>query len=219
MANASLLTVSQVAEEYGKLFYIINPVTSSFSSLAECPDYVQQAMPYMVTLIILEAVVNLWLGKRHNLADSVTSISCGLLMTMVGLITKGSMISIYSWVHHHYRLVDLAWDSVITWVLAAVLVDLGYYWFHRASHEVALLWSVHQVHHSSEEFNLTTAFRQPVFQVSSNIIIVSLCLSDAFPGPLSTDPLVLSPSCPVYSAVSVPCSLSVCISLPILDSL
>ena len=173
MANASLLTVSQVAEEYGKLFYIINPVTSSFSSLAECPDYVQQAMPYMVTLIILEAVVNLWLGKRHNLADSVTSISCGLLMTMVGLITKGSMISIYSWVHHHYRLVDLAWDSVITWVLAAVLVDLGYYWFHRASHEVALLWSVHQVHHSSEEFNLTTAFRQPVFQVSSNIIMVS----------------------------------------------
>lgn len=166
MANATLLTVSQVAEEYGKLFYIINPVTSSFSSLAECPDYVQQAMPYMVTLIILEAVVNLWLGKRHNLADSVTSISCGLLMTMVGLITKGSMISIYSWIHHHYRLVDLAWDSVTTWVLAALLVDLGYYWFHRASHEVALLWSVHQVHHSSEEFNLTTAFRQPVFQVS-----------------------------------------------------
>merc|ERR1711910_16542 len=43
-------------------------------------------------------------------------------------------------------------------------MGLGYYWFHRASHEVGLLWAVHQVHHSSEEFNLTTAFRQPVFQ-------------------------------------------------------
>ena len=40
---------------------------------------------------------------------------------------------------------DLAWDSALTWVAAAVLIDLGYYWFHRASHEVALLWSVHQV--------------------------------------------------------------------------
>ena len=40
---------------------------------------------------------------------------------------------------------DLAWDSPLTWVAAAVLIDLGYYWFHRASHEVALLWSVHQV--------------------------------------------------------------------------
>merc|ERR1711971_1037435 len=37
-------------------------------------------------------------------------------------------------------------------------------WFHRASHEVGVLWAVHQVHHSSEEFNLTTAFRQPFFQ-------------------------------------------------------
>ena len=40
---------------------------------------------------------------------------------------------------------DLAWDSPLTWAAAAILIDLGYYWFHRASHEVALLWSVHQV--------------------------------------------------------------------------
>ena len=79
------------------------------------------------------------------------------------------------------RLVDLPWDSVWTWVIAALLVDCGYYWFHRASHEIGFLWAVHQViplftrhadspfmilkvHHSSEEFNLTTAFRQPIFQ-------------------------------------------------------
>ena len=75
-------------------------------------------------------------------------------------------------------MVDLPWDSPYTWLLTALLVDCGYYWFHRASHEVGLLWAVHQVsrfmsslfsfsiqvHHSSEEFNLTTAFRQPLFQ-------------------------------------------------------
>ena len=48
--------------------------------------------------------------------------------------------------------------------LAALALDCGYYWFHRASHEVGVLWAVHQVHHSSQEFNLTTAFRQPLFQ-------------------------------------------------------
>merc|ERR1712223_705675 len=73
-------------------------------------------------------------------------------------------LSTYAWVHTHYRLVDLPWNSPWTWVLTAVLVDLGYYWFHRASHEIGALWAVHQVHHSSEEFNLTTAFRQPFFQ-------------------------------------------------------
>jgi len=158
------LYFAHVAQEYGKLFYIIDPSTTSFPSISECPDYMQQALPYMTTLILLEAVINLWLGKPHNLADSVTSISSGLIMTMVGWITKGPMIAIYSWVYENYRIADLAWDSAITWILAALLVDLGYYWFHRASHEISLLWSVHQVHHSSEEFNLSTAFRQPVFQ-------------------------------------------------------
>merc|ERR1719481_315508 len=83
----------------------------------------------MATLIILEALIN-WLGrgKRQNLADSVTSISFGLVMTMMGLLSKGACISLYSWVHTHYRVVDLPWDSVWTWVLTAVLVDLGYYW-------------------------------------------------------------------------------------------
>ena len=104
-----------------------------------------QAMPYMVTLIVLEAVINWWLGKKHNVADSVTSISSGLIMTMVGMLTHGMMLSIYSYVHEHYRIVDIPWDSPATWLVAAVLVDCGYYWFHRASHEVAILWSVHQV--------------------------------------------------------------------------
>ena len=27
------------------------------------------------------------------------------------------------------RLVDLPWNSPWTWILTAVLVDLGYYWF------------------------------------------------------------------------------------------
>ena len=58
-------------------------------------------MPYMVTLIVLEAVINWWMGKKHNVADSVTSISSGLIMTMVGMLTHGMMLSIYSSVHDH----------------------------------------------------------------------------------------------------------------------
>jgi len=166
MANVTLSSMaSEAAIQYGRLFYIISPKDTSFAEPTQVPDYVQQAMPYMVTLIIIEALIN-WLGRgqRHNIADSVTSISCGLLMTMVGLFSKATCLSTYAWVHTHYRLVDLPWNSPWTWILTAVLVDLGYYWFHRASHEVGVLWAVHQVHHSSEEFNLTTAFRQPFFQ-------------------------------------------------------
>ena len=75
----------------------------------------------------------------------MTSISSGLLMTAAGLLTRGPMLAVYVYVHSHHRLLELPWDSPFTWLLAAVAVDCGYYWFHRASHEVALLWAVHQV--------------------------------------------------------------------------
>ncbi len=41
-----------------------------------------------------------------------------------------------------------------------VLEDLCFYSFHRASHRIRLLWTAHQVHHSSRWFNLSTALRQ-----------------------------------------------------------
>jgi len=130
-----------------------------------CPDYVSQAMPYMVALIIIEGLINHFLlGKKQNLADSVTNISSGLLMTLGGLLTRFAMISTYSYIHTNHHIVILPWQSPLTWLLTAILLDLGYYCFHRASHEVGLLWAVHQVHHSSQEFNLTTAFRQPVLE-------------------------------------------------------
>merc|ERR1711976_867656 len=59
---------------------------------------------------------------------------------------------------------DLAWDSLGTGIIAPGLHDLGYYWVHRAAHEINILWAAHQVHHSSEDYNLTTALRQSVLQ-------------------------------------------------------
>lgn len=42
-------------------------------------------------------------------------------------------------------------------------MEFSYYWWHRASHRVRFLWANHVNHHSSKEFNFTTAFRQPLF--------------------------------------------------------
>jgi sterol desaturase/sphingolipid hydroxylase (fatty acid hydroxylase superfamily) len=38
--------------------------------------------------------------------------------------------------------------------------DFCYYWFHRCSHEISILWAAHAVHHQSEDYNLSTALRQ-----------------------------------------------------------
>jgi sterol desaturase/sphingolipid hydroxylase (fatty acid hydroxylase superfamily) len=53
------------------------------------------------------------------------------------------------------RMPETGW----TFLVAFVVVDLAYYWYHRLSHEVPLLWSIHHTHHSSPWMNLTTAVR------------------------------------------------------------
>lgn len=45
-------------------------------------------------------------------------------------------------------------------VLIFVCIEYGYYWFHRFAHEWNAMWAAHVAHHSSEEYNLTTATRQ-----------------------------------------------------------
>ncbi len=40
--------------------------------------------------------------------------------------------------------------------------DLIYYFNHRFMHESRYMWAIHEVHHSSERYNLSTALRQPV---------------------------------------------------------
>lgn len=56
--------------------------------------------------------------------------------------------------------------SISWWSVPAVLLgaDFLYYWEHRASHRINLLWSLfHSVHHSSPVYDQTTALRLSVF--------------------------------------------------------
>jgi sterol desaturase/sphingolipid hydroxylase (fatty acid hydroxylase superfamily) len=50
--------------------------------------------------------------------------------------------------------------------LIVLVGDVGYYWVHRAMHQVPLLWRFHRIHHSSEEMGWLAAARaHPVDQL------------------------------------------------------
>lgn len=53
------------------------------------------------------------------------------------------------------RMPETGWTFLVTFLV----VDFAYYWYHRLSHEVPLLWAIHHTHHSSPWMNLTTAVR------------------------------------------------------------
>ena len=96
----------------------------------------------------------------YRLADSINSLSCGILSTGMRVFFGFLAIFTYEWILNHWSPVRLPANHWVVWVFAFVLYDLCYYWQHRLSHRMGVLWAAHVVHHQSEEFNLTTALRQ-----------------------------------------------------------
>ncbi|KAM9723081.1 alkylglycerol monooxygenase [Menidia menidia] len=148
------------------MFFMLTPNESSFEKVAEVPQYVQQATPLFVGLMVLEMAVGVLKtgGPVVTVSDGLTSISAGMVSRLPMLLMRGCELTAYIYVWDHFRLVELPWDSAWTWWLTFLGVDFGYYWVHRFAHEVSILWAAHQVHHSSEYYNLTTALRQSLTQ-------------------------------------------------------
>jgi sterol desaturase/sphingolipid hydroxylase (fatty acid hydroxylase superfamily) len=96
----------------------------------------------------------------YDAADTVSSLANGILSQLVGIFTTAAVIALYAWVWQGWHWLSFDPASPWTWLLALVLYDFLYYWHHRFGHTVAILWAAHEVHHSSERYNLSTALRQ-----------------------------------------------------------
>lgn len=124
-------------------------------------DLILLAVPLFFVLIAVELVADRVRGQRnYRLADSINSLSTGVLSTSTGLLTKGVGLLTYALAWEHLALLRLPAEAWWVWVGAFVLYDFCYYWLHRMGHERNVLWAAHSVHHQSEEYNLTTALRQ-----------------------------------------------------------
>ena len=127
------------------------------------------AIPVFVALIAVELIVNAWRrAHAYHLADAINSLSCGMLSTGVRVFFGFLGVGVYEWVRLHAAVASLPAGNWLTWVFAFVFYDFCYYWQHRLGHTVGLFWASHSVHHQSEEFNLTTALRQPSTGVFTN---------------------------------------------------
>lgn len=124
------------------------------------PDLTLYAIPLFFALMVAELLVLRRRRRRIDRRDFWASLGMGL----GSLLTINLVMGIVGWWFANllwpYRVVDLG-TGVVGWVVAIVGWDLIYYWDHRISHETRFFWASHVNHHSSLEFNLSTALRQP----------------------------------------------------------
>ena len=50
-------------------------------------------------------------------------------------------------------------DGLVPFLATFAMAEGAYYWYHRLSHEIPLLWAIHHTHHSARTLNLSIAFR------------------------------------------------------------
>ncbi|HEY5108101.1 MAG TPA: sterol desaturase family protein [Acidimicrobiales bacterium] len=85
------------------------------------------------------------------------------------------------------RLVGSLGNGTVAVAAAIVGWDFIYYWNHRFMHTSRYMWAVHEVHHSSERYNLSTALRQPVADaIGTSIPYGLMCLFGIPPSAVAT---------------------------------
>ena len=135
------------------------------------------AIPFFFLLIAIELVAErLRKTDYYRVNDAINSLSAGVLSRVTGIMRQIIPFTMYVLIYEHVAVFSLP-DTALVWVAAFVIYDFFYYWNHRLGHEVSLLWAAHVVHHSSEEYNLTTALRQTSGSIFSWVFYIPMAVA------------------------------------------
>jgi sterol desaturase/sphingolipid hydroxylase (fatty acid hydroxylase superfamily) len=121
------------------------------------------AIPLFILSMLVEArLVSRARSRKgavpYEAKDTRASITMGFGNLLASAAASLANVPLYAFLYTH-RFFDLG-SGPLVWVALLFAEDFTYYAWHRASHEVRLMWAAHVNHHSSEHFNLSTALRQ-----------------------------------------------------------
>lgn len=112
----------------------------------------------LIALLLVEAAWS-WLRDRgvYNLKETAANIGIAIGSNLIKPFSLAWKYFIFSLIEpmQFYTLPKTGWVFLLTFLVA----DCAYYWYHRLSHEIPLMWTMHHTHHSSLWYNLTTAVR------------------------------------------------------------
>jgi sterol desaturase/sphingolipid hydroxylase (fatty acid hydroxylase superfamily) len=124
------------------------------------------AIPAFVGLVIIEILYGHFTKKQtYRALDTISSLNSGITNIIKDSLGLVLVLISYPFLLEHLA-IFIVENTVIIYVIAFIAMDFAGYWNHRLSHKVNIFWNQHVIHHSSEEFNLACALRQPI----SNII-------------------------------------------------
>ncbi|HXP06499.1 MAG TPA: sterol desaturase family protein [Stellaceae bacterium] len=116
--------------------------------------------PGVIALSAIEAGV-LWAMRRnYDWRAALASLADLLVREYVVYVylTFGLAVPLIGWAAQH-RIATVPLGTAGSIAALFVGQEFCYYWFHRCSHRIRVLWASHAVHHSTNRFNLSAAYR------------------------------------------------------------
>lgn len=113
-------------------------------------------------LFLLERFIPLRRARRPLFGRLIVNLVFALLaLATVTLVVRPAAEAMLTWTGRaSFGLLQLpAVPAAVQPLLAFLLMDLTFYWWHRANHRIPLLWRFHNVHHIDPDLDVTTAFR------------------------------------------------------------
>ncbi len=128
-------------------------------------NYTAFAIPFFLVCMLIEWLIGRAKHKEiYHLGTAASDIGCGIVFQVSEFFFKTITFGLYAVLFQRLALITYAENSWVPWVLAVFGIDFMFYWWHRTSHVVNVMWAVHGVHHQSEDYNLAVALRQPLFE-------------------------------------------------------
>lgn len=135
-----------------------------FNSLINHPEML---LIVLAPIFFISILLEWWLGDRggqlpanakYHLPEVLCNFTLAGMHQFADIVTGLAIAYLYLWLFD-WRLLDIEMTA-LTFLLLMLGQDFCYYWFHRASHRIRWMWAAHVAHHSSENMNFSTAFRQ-----------------------------------------------------------
>lgn len=115
-----------------------------------------------VLLVLLAAAEGYWRmrkGLGYDWKAWCASLGDVFGRVLINHVIGGGLIGLLLLGVAGFRVADIAMDRWWHWILLLVGLEFCYYWMHRADHRIRWFWLNHSVHHSPEQYALSSAYR------------------------------------------------------------
>ena len=134
-------------------------------------DIVNIAMKFAFPAFVIIMIGEYFLAKQlFDLKESITGVIIALVAIGITYFTKDTTFAIFTGIFEWAKNFRMEWFgyesfgwSVGAWIGLVLLDDMMFYWHHRFSHSIRILWACHVPHHSAKKYNFTIGIRNGWF--------------------------------------------------------